>query len=75
LWGIIEERVQTTARSTTGRLNAQYVWSPVSVDALIERDRDSNSDAILDERVYALQDANWVSAHHRHPLLAVAGLA
>jgi len=59
LWGIIEERVQTTARSTTGRLNAQYVWSPVSVDALIERDRDSNGDAILDERVYALQDANW----------------
>lgn len=58
-WQVIEERVQTTARSTTGRLNAQYVWSPVSVDALIERDRDSNGDAILDERVYALQDANW----------------
>ena len=29
LWGIIEERVQTTARITTGRLNVQYVWSPV----------------------------------------------
>jgi RHS repeat-associated protein len=58
-WQVIEERVQTTARSTTGRLNAQYVWSPVYVDALIERDRDTNGDAILDERVYALQDANW----------------
>ena len=58
-WQVIEERVQTTARSTTGRLNAQYVWSPVSVDAMSERDRDSNGDAILDERVYALQDANW----------------
>ena len=58
-WQVIEERVQATARSTTGRLNAQYVWSPVSVDAMIERDRDSNGDAILDERVYALQDANW----------------
>jgi RHS repeat-associated protein len=58
-WQVIEERVQTAARSTTGRPNVQYVWSPVSVDALIERDRDSNGDAILDERVYALQDANW----------------
>jgi len=29
LWGIIEERVQTTARITTGRLNVPYVWSPV----------------------------------------------
>ena len=29
LWGIIEERVQTMARITTGRLNVQYVWSPV----------------------------------------------
>ncbi len=29
LWGIIEERVQTMARNTSGRLNVQYVWSPV----------------------------------------------
>ena len=29
LRGIIEERVQTMARITTGRLNVQYVWSPV----------------------------------------------
>ena len=29
LWGIIEEQVQTMARITTGRLNVQYVWSPV----------------------------------------------
>lgn len=29
LWGIIEERVQTMARITTGGLNVQDVWSPV----------------------------------------------
>jgi RHS repeat-associated protein len=37
----------------------QYVWSPVYVDALVLRDRDSNGDGTLDERLYVVQDANY----------------
>jgi RHS repeat-associated protein len=44
-WQVVEER---QGSSTT----AQYVWSPVYLDALIERDRGS-------ERFYVEQDANW----------------
>ena len=36
----------------SGETQTQYVWSPVYVDALVARDRDS-------ERVYVQQDANW----------------
>jgi RHS repeat-associated protein len=42
-WQAIEERVG-------GTTTAQYVWSPVGVDSLVERDRGS-------ERLYAQQDA------------------
>jgi RHS repeat-associated protein len=44
-WQVLEER-------SDGTTTAQYVWSPVYVDALVERDRGS-------ERLYAQQDANW----------------
>jgi len=37
----------------------QYVWSPVYVDALVLRDRDSNGDGTLDQRLYVMQDANY----------------
>jgi len=37
----------------------QYVWSPVYVDALVLRDRDSNGDGTLDERLYVAQDGNY----------------
>jgi RHS repeat-associated protein len=39
----------------------QYVWSPVYVDALVERDRDANGQSSdgLEERLYAQQDANY----------------
>jgi RHS repeat-associated protein len=53
-WQVAEER-----RNTATAAQAQYVWSPVYVDALVERDRDSDFDGALDERLYALQDANW----------------
>src|SRR5262249_44801258 len=36
-----------------GVMSAQYVWSPVYVDALIERDTSSG------QRLYVQQDANW----------------
>jgi RHS repeat-associated protein len=44
-WQVLEEQ-------TGGVTQVQYVWSPVYVAALIERDRGS-------ERLYAQQDANW----------------
>jgi len=47
----------------------QYVWSPVYVDALVLRDRDSNGDGTLDERLYVAQDAN----HNITALLDNAG--
>jgi RHS repeat-associated protein len=44
-WQVLEER-------SGASVQAQYVWSPVYVDALVERDRGS-------ERLYVQQDANW----------------
>jgi RHS repeat-associated protein len=42
-----------------GLVQSQYVWSPGYVDALVERDRDTNADGTLDERLYAAHDANF----------------
>jgi RHS repeat-associated protein len=44
-WQVLEEQ-------SGGTTQAQYVWSPGYVDALVERDRGS-------ERLYVQQDANW----------------
>jgi RHS repeat-associated protein len=55
-WQVLEERVTSHGRQSVG---AQYVWSPVYVDALVLRDRDSNGDGTLDERLYVAQDANY----------------
>jgi len=49
---VLEERVG-------GLVQSQYVWSPGYVDALVERDRDTNADGTLDERLYAAHDANF----------------
>ena len=51
-WQVLTEKVGS---ATTKR----YVWSPVYVDALILRDRDTNADGTLDERLWVQQDANW----------------
>ena len=51
-WQVLEEKVGS---ATTTR----YVWSPVYVDAMILRDRDTNADGTLDERLWVTQDANW----------------
>ena len=51
-WQVLEEQV---AGDTTQR----YVWSPVYVDAMVLRDRDTNADGTLDERLWVQQDANW----------------
>ncbi len=52
-WQVLEERVGGSAK-------IQYVWSPVYVDAMIERDRDASSTvAGLEERIWSLHDANF----------------
>ncbi|MBX9585309.1 MAG: hypothetical protein K2X87_33805 [Gemmataceae bacterium] len=51
-WQVLEERVGANAR-------VRNVWSPVYVDALVVRDRDTDSNGTLDERLWAQQDANW----------------
>ncbi|MFO0847175.1 MAG: RHS repeat-associated core domain-containing protein [Gemmataceae bacterium] len=56
-WQVLEER-------QSGAAKTQYVWSPVYVDALVERDRDADGSSGtgpggLEERLYAVQDANW----------------
>jgi RHS repeat-associated protein len=44
-WQVLEERI-------SGVTQAQYVWSPVYVDAMVERD-------VGTQRLYVQQDANW----------------
>jgi RHS repeat-associated protein len=53
-WQVLEERV-------SGNTKVQYVWSPVYVDALIERDRDADGNPMngLEERLWVQQDANY----------------
>src|SRR5262249_37472742 len=53
-WQVLEERVG-------GNAQVQYVWSPVYVDALVERDRDADGNPAngLEERLYGQQDANF----------------
>jgi len=53
-WQAIEERVNT---STTPE--RQHVWGIRYIDDLVLRDRDTNADGTLDERLYHLPDANW----------------
>jgi RHS repeat-associated protein len=51
-WQVLD----TKAGSNTVSRN---VWSPAYVDAMVLRDRDTDNNGTLDERVYPLQDANW----------------
>jgi RHS repeat-associated protein len=51
-WQIVEETVSGTTRG-------QYVWSPTYVNAMVLRDRDSDSNGSLEERIYPSHDANY----------------
>jgi RHS repeat-associated protein len=51
-WQALEERVGGAAQE-------QYVWSPIYLDALVERDRDPTGSGTLSERLYVQQDADW----------------
>jgi RHS repeat-associated protein len=67
-WQLLEERVPGEGGGGGGgdgftasgtQTAVQYVWSPVYVDAMILRDRDTDANGSLDERVYVLHDANF----------------
>jgi len=53
-WQVVEERVGTSTSA-----NRQFVWGLRYIDDLILRDRDTDGNGTLDERLYSLQDANW----------------
>jgi RHS repeat-associated protein len=53
-WQILEERWAGVSTATI-----QYVWSPVYVDAMILRDRSTQNNGTLDERLWVQQDTNW----------------
>src|SRR5262245_32086466 len=53
-WQVIEERVDSDTDP-----NRQFVWGQRYIDDLILRDRVTNGDGSLDERLYGMQDANW----------------
>jgi RHS repeat-associated protein len=51
-WQVLEGKSGSNTQS-------RYVWSPAYVDGLVARDRDTDANGTLDERLFALQDANW----------------
>ncbi|HRX81859.1 MAG TPA: RHS repeat-associated core domain-containing protein, partial [Pirellulaceae bacterium] len=55
-WQSLEERLDSSTDP-----DRQLIWGPQYVDQLLLRDRDTSDPAngTLDERFYALQDANW----------------
>lgn len=53
-WQIIEERIDSS-----GDAARQHVWGLRYIDDLVLRDRDTTGNGTLDERLYAMQDANW----------------
>ncbi len=55
-FGLKWQLFETKAGSNTVSRN---VWSPAYVDGMVLRDRDTDSNGTLDERIYPLQDANW----------------
>ena len=63
-WQIIEERsgVTTAAGLSTGSngtVSAEYVFSPIYVNAALTWDKDTNGDGTLDRRLYYTSDANF----------------
>ena len=55
-WQVLEQRISGTDNAVV-----QFIWSPVYVNCMIERDRNADSSTAngLEERLYVLQDANW----------------
>ncbi|MEX2120562.1 MAG: RHS repeat-associated core domain-containing protein, partial [Pirellulales bacterium] len=53
-WQVLEERLGISTAA-----DRQFVWGLRYPDNLVCRDRDTNADGTLDERLYAIEDANW----------------
>jgi RHS repeat-associated protein len=53
-WQSIEERVGTSSDP-----ERRHVWGLRYIDDLVLRERDTDGNGMLDESLYALQDANW----------------
>ncbi len=53
-WQWLEERIDGSSNA-----ERQAIWGLRYIDDLILRDRDTDGNGSLDERLYALQDANW----------------
>lgn len=53
-WQVIEERVDSSTDP-----EQQNIWGLRYIDDCVLRDRDTNDNGTLDERLYAMQDANW----------------
>ena len=63
-WQALEERVRTSPSQVATTADTRFIWSPVYVDAMIARDRNADGNTTtgtggLEQRVYAIQDANW----------------
>ncbi len=54
-WQVLEERVASGGTSVP---RVQYVWSPTGIDTLVARDRDTDADGKLEQRIYVAQDPN-----------------
>jgi RHS repeat-associated protein len=75
-WRVLEERVRDGMGDIPAEADTRFIWSPVYVDAMIARDRDADANTGtgtggLEERVYALQDANWNTT----AIIAAAGVS
>ena len=57
-WQVIEERLESSG-SISANPDRQFVWGLRYIDEFVLRDRDTDANGNLDERLYALQDANW----------------
>jgi len=51
-WQALEEKVEANFKN-------RYVWSPSYIDALVTRDRDTDANGTLDERLFPQHDANF----------------
>lgn len=56
-WQDIEERLGSDPDDAEAQ--QQYVWGLRYIDEIILRDRDTDDNGTLNERLYAIQDANW----------------
>ncbi|MEZ5949954.1 MAG: RHS repeat-associated core domain-containing protein [Planctomycetaceae bacterium] len=52
-WQVIEERLDSSTDP-----EQQHIWGLRYIDDILLRDRDTNNNGTLDERLYGLQDAN-----------------